>query len=51
MNADLHFTSVSVFTVASKRSIGKLKRLMRHPEAQAMEEDGWKMIVIPDEDE
>ena len=40
------FTVVSGSTYASKRSARKLKRLMRNPEAQVMEEEGWKVIII-----
>ena len=29
----------------------ELKRLMRDPEVQIMEENGWKMVVVPGDDE
>ena len=44
------FTVVSGSTYASKRSARKLKRLMRNPEAQVMEEDGWEVVIVPEKD-
>ncbi len=42
------FTVVSGSTYASKRSDRRLKRLMRNPETQVVEEDGWKLIIFPE---
>lgn len=42
------FTVASSTAYASKRSDRKLKRLLSNPEAQVMEEDGWKVIIVPE---
>ena len=42
------FTVVSGSTYASKRSARKLKRLLRNPEAQVVEENGWNVIIVPE---
>ena len=42
------FTVVSGSTYASKRSDRKMKRLLRNPEAEVMEEEGWKLISVPE---
>jgi hypothetical protein len=44
------FTVVSGSTYVSKRSARRLKRLMRNPEAQVMEEEGWKVVIVPEND-
>jgi len=41
---------VSGTSYAIRRSARKLKRLMRNPDAQVVEEDGWKVIVVPERD-
>jgi len=46
-NDSFEFT-VSGSTYASKRSARKLKRLMRNPEAQVVEEEGWKVVIVPE---
>lgn len=42
------FTVVSGSTYASKRSDRKLKRLLRNPETQIVEEAGWEIIMVPE---
>ena len=42
--------SGSSSSIVSRRSTRTLKRLMRNPEAQVMEEDGWKVIIVPEKD-
>ena len=42
--------SSSSSSIVNRRSTRKLKRLMRNPEAQVVEEDGWKMIIVPEKD-
>lgn len=42
------FTVVSSTAYASKRSDRRLKRLLRNPDAQVLEEEGWKVIVVPE---
>lgn len=49
-NDSFKFTIVSSSSVASKRSVRLLKRLMRNREAQVVEEDGWKVIIVPEKD-
>jgi hypothetical protein len=47
-NDSFEFTVVSGTSYAMRRSARKLKRLMRNPEAQGVEEDGWKVILVPE---
>jgi len=49
-NDSFEFTVVSSTSYAMRRSARKLKRLMRNPEAQVMEEDGWKVVIVPEKD-
>lgn len=49
-NDSFEFTVVSGTSYAIRRSARKLKRLMRNPDAQVVEEDGWKVIVVPERD-
>lgn len=42
------FTVVSGSIYASKRSDRKLKRLLRTPETQVVEEAGWEIIMVPE---
>ena len=42
------FTVVSGSSYASKRSDRRLKRLMRNPETQVVEEEGWKVVIVPE---
>ena len=44
------FTVVSGSSYAGKRSDRKLKRLMKNPEGQVLEEDGWQVVVVPEND-
>lgn len=44
------FTVVSGSTYASKRTARRLKRLMRNPETQVVEEEGWKVIIVSEND-
>ena len=47
-NDSFEFTVVSGTSYAMRRSARKLKRLMRNPEAQVVEEDGWKVVIVPE---
>jgi hypothetical protein len=47
-NDSFEFTVVSGTSYAMRRSARKLKRLMRNPDAQVVEEDGWKVIIVPE---
>ncbi len=49
-NDSFEFTVVSGTSYAMRRSARKLKRLMRNPDAQVVEEDGWKVIIVPEQD-
>lgn len=49
-NDSFKFTIVSSSSVASKRSVRLLKRLMRNREAQVVEDGGWKVIIVPEKD-
>lgn len=42
------FTVATSTAYASKRSDRRLKRLMRNPETQVVEEEGWKVIIVPE---
>ena len=42
------FTVVSGSSYASKRSDRRLKRLMRNPETQVVEEEGWNVVIVPE---
>ena len=44
------FTVVSGSTYASERSDRKLKRLLRNPETQVVEEEGWELVFVPEKD-
>ena len=48
-NDSFAFTVTSGSSKTSKRSIRKLERIMRNPDAQVMEEDDWKMVIVPEE--
>ena len=47
-NDSFEFTVVSGTSYAMRKSARKLKRLMRNPEAQVVEEDGWKVVIVPE---
>lgn len=49
-NDSFEFTVVSGTSYAQRRSARKLKRLMRNPDAQVVEVDGWKVIIVPERD-
>ena len=49
-NDSFEFTVVSGTSYAMRKSARKLKRLMRNPEAQVVEEDGWKVVIVPEKD-
>lgn len=49
-NDSFEFTVVSGTSYALRRSARKLKRLMRNPDAQVVEEGGWKVIIVPEKD-
>ena len=42
------FTVVSGSTYASKGTARRWKRLIRNPEAQVMEGEGWKVVFVPE---
>jgi len=47
-NDSFEFTVVSGTSLAARRSKGKFKKLLRNPDAQVVEEDGWKVITVPE---